>query len=232
MVQKYIYYPNTLTNEDDISYYLLGAFITDGCIYKNGTKNYACQLSSIDTDWLELIKCKMGSNLKLHNFKDNYYGLRIIRNDIAQWFIKHGCSPQKTLTVDFPSVPKKFLPDFLRGLMDGDGSLGIYYSEQNNKTYTKKSCQFISASLKLINGFKQITDNLNIHSCITKKKMIDHELNGKMIKAKNQTYSLSFSNEGTKQLLEYIYYPNHKLSMPRKNKIAQEIIKLSSFSKS
>lgn len=224
MVQKYIYDINILTNEDDISYYLLGAFITDGCVYKNGTNTYACQLSSIDTDWLEIIKNKFGHNLKLHNFRDNYYGIRITRNEIANWFISHGCTPQKTLSVDFPQVPIKFLPDFLRGLIDGDGSLGIYFSEQNNKTYIKRSCQFISASKKLIDGFKDITDKLNIHSSITKKKMIDNEINGKIIRAKNQTYSLGFSNKEAEKLIKYCYYPGHKLSMPRKNKIAQQII--------
>lgn len=223
MVQKYTYYAETLTNEDDISYYLLGAFITDGCVYKNGT-NYACQLSSVDTDWLDLIKTRFGKNLKLHNFRDNYYGLRITRNDIAQWFISHGCTPRKTLTVDFPIVPEKYIPDFLRGLIDGDGSIGVYYTEINNKTYIKKSCQFISASKKLIDGFKSITDKLDIKSTIGKRKMQDHELNGKIVKSKNQTYVLSFSNDNTKKLLQFLYYPNNKLSMPRKQKIANQII--------
>lgn len=224
MVQKYIYYPEILSNEDDISYYLLGAFITDGCVYRNGTNNYACQLSSTDIDWLDLIKKQFGSNLKLHNFRDNYYGLRIIRNNISQWFIDHGCLPRKTLTVNFPNVPIKFMPDFLRGLIDGDGSIGIYSSEVNGKNYTKYSCQFISASYKLIEGFKKTTDDYDIHSAITKKKMIDHELNDKIIKSKHQSFSLGFSNKNTAKLLKILYYPNHKLSMPSKNITAQKII--------
>lgn len=223
MVQKYIYYPEILTNEDDLSYYLLGAFITDGCVYRNGTDNYACQLCSIDIDWLNLIKNQFGQNLKLHNFRDNYYGLRITRNSIAQWFIAHGCCPQKTLTVNFPTIPLKYMPDFLRGLIDGDGSIGIYYSELNNKTYTKKSCQFISASKSLIDGFQQYANTIGIRSNISKKKMIDHELHGKIIKSKNQVYVLSFSGKYTEKLLSHLYYPGHKLSMPRKNKIAQRI---------
>lgn len=226
MVQKYNYDIQVLLNEDDISYYLLGVFITDGCVYSNGTNNYACQISSIDTDWLDLIKNQIGSNLKLHNFRKKYYGLRITRNDIAKWFLSHGCMPQKTLSVDFPNIPDKFIPDFLRGLIDGDGSIGIYYSEINNKTYTKKSCQFISASIKLVNGFKFYTDKLGIKSTITKKKMTEHQLNGQTIKSKNQCYSLGFSNKNTEKLLSYLYYPQHKLSMPRKNKIAQQIIQI------
>ena len=164
----------------------------------------------------------------MHNFKKNYYGIRITKNDIAKWFLDHGCVPQKTLIVDFPNVPDKFIPDFLRGLIDGDGSIGIYHSEINNKTYTKKSCQFISASIKLINGFKHCTDKLGIKSTITKKKMMDHQLNDKIIKSKNQCYLLGFSNKNTEKLLSYLYYPDHKLSMQRKYKISQKIIQTNS----
>ncbi len=118
MTIKYNYNFSVFNNEDDISYYLLGAFITDGCVYINNINkksiNYAIQLSSCDIDWLNDIKNIIGVNLKLHKFKDNYYGIRIIRNEIAQWFINHGCLPRKTLNVKLPIIPNKYMPDFLR----------------------------------------------------------------------------------------------------------------------
>lgn len=48
-------------------------------------------------------------------------------NDLA----KFGIIPNKTyLTNHLPEVPKKFLKDFLRGLLDGDGSI---YQETKTK---------------------------------------------------------------------------------------------------
>ena len=130
MTIKYDYNLSVLYNEDDISFYLLGAFITDGCVYKNNGNTYACQLSSCDKDWLETIKKILGKNLNIHQFKENYWGIRITRNEIAQWFIKHGCIPQKTYSITLPQIPEKFFSDFLRGCIDGDGSIGTYVSKK------------------------------------------------------------------------------------------------------
>ena len=50
--------------------------------------------------------------------------------------IKLGCVPNKSLTVKFPTeeqVPKEFLSSFILGLIDGDGSIGIYKRKVKNK---------------------------------------------------------------------------------------------------
>lgn len=222
MAYKYNYNLDAFYNEDEISYYLLGAFITDGCVYKNNPTTHACQLSSVDTDWLDLIKDYIGTNLKLHEFSKGYYGLRIMRNDIANWFISHGCCPRKTLDAKFPNVPYKYLPDFLRGLIDGDGSIGTYRYKNSNRF--KRSIQFISASIDLVNGFQEKTNELNIKSAIYKKKMVDGKINEKIVKAKNQIYALSYSGDNAKKLSEYIYYDNCKLYLPRKMARANQLV--------
>lgn len=222
MANKYDYNLDAFYNEDESSYYLLGAFITDGCIYKNNPTTHACQLSSVDDDWLNMIKDHIGTNLKLHEFSKGYYGLRIIRNDIANWFISHGCKPRKSIDVKFPDVPDKYLPDLLRGLIDGDGSIGTYQYKNSNRY--KRSIQFISASIDLINGFQEKTNSLNIKSAIYKKKMVDGKIKGQIVKAKNQIYSLSYSGNNAKRLAEYIYYDNCQLYLPRKMAKATQLI--------
>jgi len=40
-MKKYKYNIRTLTNENDISYYILGAFMSDGCIRPAGKNTYS-----------------------------------------------------------------------------------------------------------------------------------------------------------------------------------------------
>lgn len=219
---KYNYNFSVFTNEDEISYYLLGAFITDGCIYKSSKNSYACQLSSCDQDWLNSIKNRIGSNLKLHKFKENYYGIRIIRDNISQWFISHGCHPRKTYNVTLPLIPNQYFADFMRGCIDGDGSIGIYTDKKN---VVKRSCQLISASKVFLEKIQNILQEKNINSTIINRGKHDGQINGKIIKANVNSYSLNFGGKNCYQFLKYIYYNNHVLSLQRKNKLAQEIIK-------
>ncbi|CAB4196847.1 Homing endonuclease, LAGLIDADG [uncultured Caudovirales phage] len=216
----YDYNFSVFYNEDEISYYLLGAFITDGCVYKNNKNTYACQLSSCDIDWLESIKIIIGTNLKIHKFKDKYYGIRIIRNEIAQWFISHGCFPNKTYSIELPTIPDKYFRDFLRGCIDGDGSIGIYTS--NNKI--QRQCRLISASKLFLNQIQHKLNCNNINSSITNRGKQNNILNGKIIKATVDSYSLNFSGTNCYKLLSYIYYDNHKLSLNRKKNLADNII--------
>lgn len=222
MTIKYDYNLPCFYNEDDVSYYLLGAFITDGCVYStNKNKNrYACQLSSKDHEWLESIAKFVGSNLRIHKYKENYFGLRIIRNEIAQWFINHGCFPRKTYTVTLPNIPDKYFSDFMRGCIDGDGSIGTYFS--NNRA--NRSCKLICANEKFLQEIQTVLNTKNIKSSITNRGKQNSKLNGKNIIATVNSYSLNFSGINCLKLLEYTYYKNHKISLNRKLYKANEII--------
>ncbi len=51
MARKHKYNENIFTDENEISYYLLGVFLTDGCMKKTSVS-----LFSKDKDWLISIK--------------------------------------------------------------------------------------------------------------------------------------------------------------------------------
>lgn len=220
MTKKYIYNLDIFNKEDDISYYLLGVFITDGCVYRNNPTTYACQLSSCDESWLNNIKNIIGTNLKLHKFRENYYGIRICQNNIAQWFINHGCLPKKTYNVEVPDIPDLYLKDFFRGCIDGDGSLGTYIS--NN--IVKRVCSLISASKKFLLQLQSKLSALNIYGHIINRGKNSNIVNGKLIKATVDSYCLSFYGINCYKLLKLIYYDNHRLSLTRKYQLAKEII--------
>src|ERR1019366_94122 len=160
----YKYKLETLTAENDISYYLLGAFITDGCIHVAKTKKspISASIASCDYDWLELIRkqlCPKKPIIKTETCFRTFYTYK----KMTDWFIDHGVLPNKSLTCKVPNIPEQFIPDFLRGCIDGDGSLGLYNKSYKLKDGTKKiyknikniNCSLTSGSKDFINGISK-----------------------------------------------------------------------------
>jgi intein-encoded DNA endonuclease-like protein len=211
----YKYNSDIFLSENDISYYLLGLFITDGNVYikKNATA-IQCEIKSIDYDFLITIKNLICPNLPLKKSHNNCFRLRINNKEIGQWLILNKCIPNKTKVVDFPDIPKEYLSDFVRGLIDGDGSIGIYKN---------RSCvRFDSASLNLITKLCYLLNNLNIKCSISKSKWIECILNGRKIKSTTQMYRLTFTGLTAYKLLKFIY-KNERLCLLRKKETAELI---------
>lgn len=118
-----------------------------------------------------------------------------IYNDI----IKLGGKERKSLDVKFPHIPRKLIPDFIRGLWDGDGS--IYYCDQKKayvSSYSSSSGEFIN---KL---YLTLKDNIP-------------NLDGSLKKYNNE-YSLRFSTNDTVRLKKFIYQESieRRLMLKRK----------------
>lgn len=213
---KHIYNLSVFSNKDHTSYYLLGLYITDGNIYcgKNNNK-YCAEIKLIDLDILSTIRDLVCPNRPVEKVNNsNCYRFRIYNKDIVNWFIEQGCYPNKTKTVKFPNVPDIYLSSFLRGLIDGDGSIGFY---------NKAMLRFDSASLDLIEGVRSAFIKLGINCKIIKSKGFSGILNGKKIESKTQMYRICVSGINCYNLLN-ILYANQDLAILRKKQIYQEII--------
>ncbi len=108
--------------------YVLGYIYADGSLddspYMRGKY---IQIASIDKDSIERIKNFLNSEHKITEKKSNFIGskicfvLRIGSHKIYNDLFKLGLYPNKSLTVNFPKVPQKYLGHFIRGYFDGDG---------------------------------------------------------------------------------------------------------------
>ena len=133
--------------------YWLGFLYADGYI---GSKDFSVGLniSLKDIDHLkkfnDALDYKKGLNIsETHQFHSTsnknkngeimYMVSTVIRNK-KLWIDlnKKGCVPNKSLILQFPNEnifkTKKLIYDFIRGYVDGDGTLGVYrHSKSNNK---------------------------------------------------------------------------------------------------
>lgn len=104
--------------------YILGFILTDGCINKR-QYHYCLTISQKENTILEKIKFSIGSNHPVYKPSSNksVYELRIGNKTIVNDLINLGITVKKSFTVEMPPVPSKFLPDFIRGVIDGDGCI-------------------------------------------------------------------------------------------------------------
>ena len=108
--------------------YWLGFLYADGYISIN-SNTIELTLKSSDIEHLQKFVKDLEFTVDKHIFQDNIRcRLQIANKHMKECLIKLGCTPQKSLTLIFPTeeqVPNKFLFDFLRGYIDGDGSIMI-----------------------------------------------------------------------------------------------------------
>jgi len=209
--------PVIINNYNDFSY-LIGLFQTDGSLYDD-TRNrgkFRIELSIKDSDIIYKIKnildsmnvnCSISERIRETNFGiSDSITLSAselqFRNLLKEWNVPAG---KKSNTIEPPFHKKEFsVNDYIRGLYDGDGSVG----------YTSNNFPFVSFVTKseklkdfLINFISEITAK--------PKKKINRNL-------RDYIYNITITKEDAIYFCEEIY-PSGCLSINRKYENSQKV---------
>lgn len=130
--------------------YILGLFCADGNMGKNCNRISIC-LHKDDEYLVHKILKYMGSTHRVFICK-NTANLSIDNLHLYNGLIKLGITPNKSKTLRSINVPKEFIPHFVRGVMDGDGSVDT----------KNKRMKISSASKDFANGLSDMLDKINI----------------------------------------------------------------------
>ena len=117
--------------------YWLGFIYADGCIserVKNGkVSSMKLEITLNEGDKIHLekfLKDIKSTNtietklVKLHGKEITTYRATVSSTDMCRDLIRHGCSPRKSLTLEFPKhLPESLVKHFIRGYFDGDGCI-------------------------------------------------------------------------------------------------------------
>ena len=127
--------------------WLVGLIWSDGCLYGN-----AIEICSKDLQLLELVMALM---------EGGYYALKNQGRHIRVVFSSRytcdrlrviGLTPRKSLTVDWPiGIPAEYEGAFMRGLIDGDGSVLLRQTRVNQRA-PDLNVQLVTASTNLRDG--------------------------------------------------------------------------------
>jgi len=142
--------------------YFLGLLYADGNVQiKNSAYCVSLKLKSNDQCIIEKFRDIMSpsSSVKItqnKNSPNTYSYFRVNQKEVCEQLISHGCVPNKSLILEFPTtVPNELIRHFLRGYSDGDGT--IYKNKfKHKKTIntiwkiisTKQFCEQVAKILK------------------------------------------------------------------------------------
>ena len=179
--------------------YVLGYFYADGSMedayYLRGKY---IRFSSAEKNNLLKIKDWLCSKHKIVEKKTAdgrlSYLLRIGSHVMYDDLIKIGLYPNKSLTIKFPKIPKKFSSHFIRGYFDGDGCVRICMKKG------KKQAEIINKLCTVFtSGSKKFLEELAIN--------IKENAGTNLLKVYNshRSFMLSYTTMDSVKIFKFIY---------------------------
>jgi len=117
--------------------------------------------------------------------------------------------PNKTKQIVDVDIPDLYLPDFIRGHIDGDGDFRVFQDSvypRSQRLYTR----FTSGSFPHLIWLR---DRIGLLLGL-----------GGSIRVATRAYQLSYAKEESKILLKSIYYNKNVLCLSRKRKIVEQFL--------
>ena len=205
--------------------YAVGLIATDGCLSSDGRHVI---MRSADLQLLHTFKKCLGiSNKITETFNDGYAKKRAYRIQPSmvqfyRWLLKIGLTPAKSHTIGAINIPNKYFRDFLRGHLDGDGSITIYQDRYNTYKnpkyiYQRLWLRFISASKKHIEWLQNKVNELT--------GVDGHRWTSKQKDKKHVSMSvLKFGKRDSIRMLNWMYYEKNIPCLLRKYEKAKPFL--------
>jgi hypothetical protein len=110
--------------DSDEKAYWLGFVAADGTVVCTG-RQYAIvlDLQQRDLHWVTRFRDTIAPGSTIIQHGDRSYAVSIASKEMVQDIMALGVGPNKSATLTWPKIPDPFVPGFLLGYFDGDGSL-------------------------------------------------------------------------------------------------------------
>jgi hypothetical protein len=206
--------------------YAIGLLVTDGCLSNDGRH---ITMRSSDIQLLEtFIKClnldnKIGQVMHNGWATKPHYRVQFGNVQLYRWLEKIGLSSAKTYTISKLKIPDKYFRDFVRGHIDGDGSIITYTDKWNTfknpkYIYTRLYVKLISASEKHIFWVREKIDKqLGIKGHTWERKP-DRDFQT------TSMWGVNYAKKDSLKLLSWIYYNSDVPCLKRKRAIAEKFM--------
>lgn len=192
-VHKYHYNWDFFEVDSEELYYFLGFVASDGYISSNEIE---IGLNEKDKHILERFTELICPEKPLHyKPRTNSYTLKIsCRNKIKrfkQFF--DVTSNKKHEEISFPIIPTQYLKDFIRGYVDGDGTMDTTKGYKGDKVYVGPRLRILG-NPKFLQGLNEAT-----------KTFYPHKTNAINQKGKENVYVITYNFSTAKAIMEWLY---------------------------
>jgi hypothetical protein len=186
--------------------YVLGYWWTDGCMrIKHNTGAHEIEIASRDREHLEIIAQAIGEKFFLRKVipHSETYAVAFCSKEMYRDIQTLGGTPRKSRTIGFPDVPLDRLPHFVRGVVDGDGTLSW--------NGDRPILQVYSGSPRFLNGLIASVERGTGIPAPTPQ-------------ANHKNWTVKWSTVRAQCLVAWLYFDNPGLALGRKASIAAQFI--------
>lgn len=205
-------------NTEDKAYFL-GLIMTDGCISTTSASKFvSIELKSHDGYILQKLFDCIGSTRKLMTDKRcNCVVATICNKKVVLDLKKYSCTEHSSLTQQFPkNINENMMRHFIRGLIDGDGSLGYYAVTVKGRMRRNHY-----KSVRMCSGNYQFLKDMMIYMQNTLGLNLDYNA---IQKEKENLYSFKYSNKHDLLLILHWLYDDATIYLTRKKEICDKIL--------
>lgn len=169
---------NAFDRLTDESAYWIGFLLADGCVasrsHGHKQNTLTINLKAGDRGHLEKLRAFLKASSPVREYHYTYASIctfGIVSSELVNTLIGYGIVPRKSMIA---TVDSRFQNDarFWRGVVDGDGSLGMYRSEKSEST---QACPIISlvGTQSVVNSFAAfVSGRLGIDKIVKKNRNI------------------------------------------------------------
>ena len=186
--------------------YILGLWWTDGCMrIKSNTGAYEIEIASNDRGHLELIAQIISGKYFLRKVSPqaNTYVISFCSKEMYQDIERLGGTPRKSRTIGFPNVPPKLLPHFVRGVVDGDGTLSWNGDRPVLHIYSGSREFLLGIAVAIEGATGMYAPNVNTNRAL---------------------WYIKWSTVRARRLAVWLYFDNPGLALDRKRAIATKFL--------
>lgn len=199
----------------------LGLIATDGNLSRDGRH---LTLTSIDRDLLETLRACLNLSVAItpHGGGHGQRGLRVQWSDrhFYDWLVGIGLTPAKSLTLRPLAVPDAVFADFLRGCIDGDGSITTYIDRYN--TFKKPTYMYTRLFVSIVSASPGFLEWL--HATIQRLIGLSGHLTVQRSLLHSDLWCLRYAKRESLALLRWIYREPNAPCLRRKRNIAAEFL--------
>jgi hypothetical protein len=186
--------------------YVLGYWWADGYMrHRKDTGAHLIEIASVDREHLELIAHAMGEEPSLRRISgsSNCYEIEFCTREMYHDLLALGGMPNKSNVIGFPNIPAELLVHFVRGFVDGDGTMAWNGDRP---------------VLQIYSGSKQLLENMA--AAIEGQTGIP----APNVVANRLLWYLKWSTIRAKCLAAWLYKDNSGLALERKAAIAADFL--------
>ena len=173
-------------------WYLVGLIASDGNLSSDGRH---IDITAKDRSFLIALKEQLGLvnkvGVKNKDTKNQAYRIQIANRSFYDFLLSVGLTQNKSLTLGALKIPNQYFADFLRGVIDGDGSIRRWIHPSNKKE--QWSLRIYSGSTEFANWLYNMIDSLI-------------RVQGRIYKHSETVWVLKYGKMAAREIFEKCYY--------------------------